>query len=297
MELDESLYAERARRAEMWSQLLRAGGPTGVSAKILNDLKIFYGGRGIWVDQANTKNIAGRRVGVTVGVLHSGSAYDDDLFDDGALYHYPNTLVPGRDASEISATKAARELQLPVFYTILNRSTGLRDVKLSWVEDQDDQSRKFLLKFGDTPPHVNNFSAAKLPFILTAPRDKEEKRTNRTKRYPKFKFDVLRYYRNAGCCVCQVSLPRLIDAAHIVDVQHNGTDDERNGLMLCANHHRAFDAQLFAIEPSSLRLSYAPSCSATFLGVTKDSLVSLPNLPHDQALAWRWERWKKKWAL
>src|SRR5215472_10558353 len=39
--------------------------------------------------------------GIAVGLLHTGSAYDDDLFEDGVIYHFPVTNRPGRrDASE-----------------------------------------------------------------------------------------------------------------------------------------------------------------------------------------------------
>src|SRR4051794_14381646 len=71
-------------------------------------LRIFYGGRGIWTDKARTGRLASH--GVTVGVLHTGRSYADDLLPDGIVYHYPRTSVPGRDEQEVRATKAAREL-------------------------------------------------------------------------------------------------------------------------------------------------------------------------------------------
>jgi len=43
-----SVQVERDRRADLWSRLIAARGPSDVSASALNDLKIFYGGRGIW---------------------------------------------------------------------------------------------------------------------------------------------------------------------------------------------------------------------------------------------------------
>src|SRR5260370_21384386 len=134
-----SLENEWTRRDELWTKLIQAGGPSAVPAAKLNELRIFYGGRGIWVDKSKTENIGGSSEGVTVGLLHSGSVYDDDLFEDGAVYHYPTTAVPRPDAAERGATKAASRLGLPVFLSISNRSTGLRDVKLAWIESSDDR--------------------------------------------------------------------------------------------------------------------------------------------------------------
>jgi putative restriction endonuclease len=57
-----------------------------------------------------------------------------------------------------------------------------------------------------------------------------------------FKTRVLTSYTNR-CAFCGVQL-KLIDAAHIVPVQHDGTDETSNGIALCALHHRAFDRNL-----------------------------------------------------
>jgi len=49
------------------------------------------------------------------------------------------------------------------------------------------------------------------------------------------------------CAVCGVQL-KLVEAAHIIPVNHdNGTDETRNGLALCTLHHKAYDQALIAI--------------------------------------------------
>jgi len=118
---------------------------------------------------------------VTVGLLHTGSSYADDLSDDGVLYHYPAT-------------------------------------------DPEDQ-----------------------PFRLV-----EERRTTRRQvearvGQPRFKFQVFERY-GSRCAVCDISAPQLLDAAHLRPKKEHGSDDPRNGLVLCASHHRALDAGLL---PSS----------------------------------------------
>jgi hypothetical protein len=94
------------------------------------------------------------RRGATVGLLHTGSSYADDLSDDGVLYHYPNTNRPkGRDLAEIEATKAAGRLGLPVFViTYPSPGSARRDVHLGWVESWDDSLETFLITFGNIQP-------------------------------------------------------------------------------------------------------------------------------------------------
>lgn len=63
----------------------------------------------------------------------------------------------------------------------------------------------------------------------------------------RFRTNVLRAY-DYRCCMCGLQL-NLLDAAHIIPVEHErGTDETKNGLSLCALHHRAFDHALVAVE-------------------------------------------------
>lgn len=49
------------------------------------------------------------------------------------------------------------------------------------------------------------------------------------------------------CAVCGIQL-KLVEAAHIIPVNHdNGTDETRNGLALCALHHKAYDQALITV--------------------------------------------------
>lgn len=62
-----------------------------------------------------------------------------------------------------------------------------------------------------------------------------------------FRKRVLTAY-SFHCAVCGIQL-RLVEAAHIVPVNHvNGTDETRNGLALCALHHKAYDQALIAVR-------------------------------------------------
>ena len=70
----------------------------------------------------------------------------------------------------------------------------------------------------------------------------------RTNNQSKFRFNVLKRY-GAKCAICNIKNKHMLDAAHIVPVDEDGTDDPRNGLVLCKNHHAAFDRNLFKINP------------------------------------------------
>jgi hypothetical protein len=292
-----SVQVERDRRADLWSRLIAARGPFDVSASVLNDLKIFYGGRGIWVDKVTTAGVGDSTNGVTVGLLHTGSAYADDLSEDSAIYHYPQTDQAGRDKAEIAATKAAATLLLPVFFISYPRPRAqTRDVKRAWVQVWDDDRKWFYVRFGEHPPSEPPPSGEpETPFIVTTPRQLMSRTSKARKRSAAFKFAVFDRYRPAECCVCGIQVAELLDAAHIVGVEHDGTDDPRNGLIFCATHHRAFDANMFAISPTDLQIvsgERRPSLDA--LGIGRVNLSTLIRLPHTDALRWRWERWKHR---
>jgi putative restriction endonuclease len=76
----------------------------------------------------------------------------------------------------------------------------------------------------------------------------------------RFRTNVLRAYDHR-CCICGLQLD-LLDAAHIIPVEHErGTDETKNGLSLCALHHRAFDHALITVQTD-----YAIECSEKSFG-------------------------------
>ena len=193
---------ERARRNAMWQVLVADPDPDDLPPARLRELGIYGGAQGVWVDAARTHKILGASSGVTVGVLHTGRHYADDLTDEGVIYHYPSTGRAGaRDTSEILATKNARWLGLPIFVVKPGRRTTTRSVARGWVEEWDDADGLFLISFGEpqpfeTPPDVGVEDL--VPFDL---HDKAHKQivTTKTARpgQTKFKFEVLRRYGRA----------------------------------------------------------------------------------------------------
>ena len=292
-----SVEDELRSRLGIWSELepLSSAGEldaAAVNAVRTSDgrIRVFYGGRGVWTDKARTSVLAAD--GVTVGVLHTGRSYADDLSGDGIVYHYPRTTVPGRDAQEVAATKAANVLGLPVFVVVQPDSTSRRVVHLGWVEDWDDAGELFLITFAASqpPPPASVEEEDDLPFLLEREAGSGRRTTAPTRPgQHRFSYRVFRRY-GTRCAVCDVSNKALLDAAHLRAYRDKGSDDPRNGLVLCATHHRAFDQRLFAIQPATHELVYRDGAGA--LGITRESLTHLPALPHAEALDWCWSRFQ-----
>jgi hypothetical protein len=114
---------ERDRRIRLWNELKSKASEVH-SASELNELRVFYGGRGIWVHKEVTGGIGSSPAGVTVGLLHTGSSYADDLHEDGVIYHYPQTSVPGRDQAEVDATQGGHAPQTACRLSSLSLQKG-----------------------------------------------------------------------------------------------------------------------------------------------------------------------------
>ncbi|GER92015.1 hypothetical protein KDW_61770 [Dictyobacter vulcani] len=284
-------------RLELWKYLSEKTGFKNVEAGVLRDIKLYGGMQGIWVDKQRTVSLA--KEGVTVSVTHSGKSYPDDWSEDGVIYDYPKTnRLSGRDESEIEATKNTFKLGIPLF-VIKHVGHSLRNIYLGHVEAWDDDLRHFLIIFDEqfpekTPVQVVREDPAEYQTFTLFHNDKSVKRTVQSRpNQQRFKFQVFKRY-GATCMVCGLNAVALLQAAHIVPKEHKGSDDPRNGLVLCANHHLAFDLSLFAIHPDTLELCAAPSIeNLQELLITVDSIHHLSCLPHIDALRWSFERWQK----
>ncbi|MFZ4380991.1 MAG: HNH endonuclease [Sandarakinorhabdus sp.] len=110
------------------------------------------------------------------------------------------------------------------------------------------------------------------------------------KRYRAFDFRkrVLTTYGHK-CAVCDIDLD-LLDAAHIVPVNAPGsTDETKNGISLCKNHHRALDDILITVGPdyriavSEHKIKDLKSRKiATYLMKFKSDLRPVIRLPADR---------------
>jgi hypothetical protein len=285
---------ERGRREVMWRRLLDAGGPAHVTPPLLREIGIYGGAQGVWVDKVRTGAVTPGGGGVTVGVLHTGRSYADDLADDCIIYHYPKTKrFRARDEAEVVATKAAGRLNLPVFViTYPTPNSSLRDVRRGWVEDWDDETTIFLISFEEPPEGAGGGPGGDDdPFDLVDLGPKRSRLATARTGQQRFKFRVFQRY-GPRCAVCDVGVPELLDAAHLRPKEEDGSDDPRNGLVFCPTHHRAFDRGLFAIEPSTLRLAFRDvGPDAERLGIRIRTIEHLKRTPHSDALRWLWKQW------
>src|SRR5262249_49056671 len=145
---------------------------------------------------------------------------------------------------------------LPVFViTPADKKQSLRRVHLGWVEDWDDDSRQFLVTFGDKPPKIASSEVENMPFDFEARPTGKRRLVSSRDSQQRFKFAVLKRY-GPRCALCDLSILPALDAAHIRSKKEHGSDDPRNGLVFCAVHHRLYDEELFAIEPKTTAIHY-----------------------------------------
>ncbi|MYX95676.1 HNH endonuclease [Streptomyces sp. SID486] len=296
-----TIEGERAWRHAVWAHLRTTNEDMNrVAPRALREFGAYGGGQGIWADVARTGAI--HKGGIAVGVLHTGAHYPDDLAEDGALYRYPKTeRGTGRDTAEIDAMKAAAQLRLPIF--VLAKPTPRskwRIVRFAWVEGWDDRSSTFLLSYEKEPPTLilSEDHSDSEPFGLTGNGSRRERRNVRVRPgQPRFKLRVFQRY-TPRCPLSGVSVPEMLEAAHLCPVAEDGTNDPRNGIPLNAALHRAYDAYLFAFHPDTLDVVTVPGGpTLDDMRITKGHLRDLPKRPHADALRWRYEEWLRRSGL
>ena len=96
------------------------------------------------------------------------------------------------------------------------------------------------------------------------------------------------------CAFCGLDIEVALDVAHIVPKAEQGADDPRNGIVLCATHHRMFYADIVGIEPDSLSVATIPGLGLDQLRISHSSLTHLQAHPHIDALRLRWTKFQSK---
>lgn len=129
----------------------------------------------------------------------------------------------------------------------------------------------------------------------------ESTRTVRTRLVQGFFRDAVLSSYNFRCAICELDLPELLSASHIIPWSKNieRRADPRNGLSLCAIHDRAFDRGLLAIGDtfdvllsSRARINSSESrLHLVALAEAEGKIISLPKRfsPDPEALAYHRE--------
>lgn len=66
------------------------------------------------------------------------------------------------------------------------------------------------------------------------------------------------------CAFCGLSFPEVLEASHVIPWSECGPArrvDPRNGILLCAVHHRLFDSGYLSVLPDYTIRSYDPDCT------------------------------------
>jgi putative restriction endonuclease len=288
----QSASGEMERRLAIWRELATSGGSTGISPRVIHDLRIHRGQQGVYRDLTITGDSSVGPAGIAVGLLHSGGSYSDELSDDGVVYHHPSTSRGSRDQREVSSLRACWDLGLPLFVVVASKVDPLlRDVRLGWIRDVDSPSGMTLILFSEGPPPSQGTKDLEdLPFKLRDSRDSRLAMSHIRPNQWRFRFDVLKRY-GPVCAACEITDARLLQAAHLCPAGEGGSDDPRNGLPLCPTHHVALDRGFIRIEPTTLSIMGVDSATdLAALGVTRPSLSQLRNRPHPRALEYLWSR-------
>ncbi|WP_162237496.1 HNH endonuclease [Arthrobacter sp. Leaf234] len=287
---DDALGLERARRARMWEELRAKGGPTEVRPQLVNELGFHSGQRGIYADKTRTVSVVSP-AGIALTFLHTGTSYDDELTETGVVYHFPQTKDKPRDRSEIEAARAAFTFGMPVFVNT-TAERGTKTVYRGYIEDFSDDLKALLVTFTNDELLPN--SAVEDPFSTTDDSLNGAAQALRATRpnQKRFAFAVLARYKER-CAVCPTAVPGLVQAAHLVPKKNKGSDDARNGLAICANHHLALDRGYWGINPQTLAIEVSrKGPGASQLGITVQTLHHLPARPHKNALEQAWRTWQ-----
>lgn len=297
--LDEAkfIFEFKQKNLDLWSEI--SGKKIHSNDFVRNEKKIHRGERGIYRDLSKTKKHSFKD-GICQSVLDTGRKYDDVLTDTHLTYYYPETSHKSRDLGEINSLKNSQKFNIPIFVVLgLGKDKTKKELRLGYVQRHNDIQRSFLISFvadlnkkvlpidDIIQPQIEDESQDQL-FVNNRERKKRIS-SSRGNNQPKFSSDVFHYYQNQ-CAVCDIKY--FLDAAHIVPVKDKGSDNKRNGIILCKNHHKAFDDGFFKINPNNFKIEIIKE-DKSVLNIKKNNLNHLINKPGKMYLEWRYKKYKR----
>ena len=190
------------------------------------------------------------------------SSYTDNPIEGSRVLY---DFLPASREFENVGLKRCAEAELPLIYFLqVKRKPNPEYVIFApvFVVGWDDGARRFLIDLSEqrpgevvSPPPVTR--QLTLPAIRTPQSPMEIREMSRSyvitmvqRRlyHARFRNAVLKAYRDR-CAVCGLRLRPLLDAAHVVpDRDPQPLIAIREGLALCATHHRAFDAHILRYD-------------------------------------------------
>ena len=102
----------------------------------------------------------------------------------------------------------------------------------------------------------------------------------------RFRNDVLKAYEST-CFLTREKIPQILEAAHIIPVQHRGDDTRGNGLCLRSDIHSLYDTGHIRLSPDgSVTLSDAVLVSPNYRTLPRH--VTVPPFVQQSCLEWRY---------
>ena len=295
------IYELKKSRINIWNKSIKKKtirNKIYITNKKNDRLNIHKGQRGIYRNLKNTK-FSMHDEGIAQSVLDTGKVYDDVLTDTHLEYHYPTTSQKTTDNGEINSLKTAAKYNVPIFIVLgLEKDSSKKEIRFGYVKDPNDQRKTVLIEFVKDKklilsPKFDEITEANenednLPLFDKNRKNDKGYSKRRENNQPKFRSDVFKYYiKNNECAVCGIKL--FLDAAHIIPVEKKGTDNKQNGIILCKNHHKAFDDNFFKIIPSTLKIEFIEDQSN--LRIKKTDIKHLVNKPANKYLEWRYKNY------
>lgn len=290
------IASETARRELMWNELQKRLSSDGMAnAEDTRAVGMYSGARGVYADKEKTRTEFAPS-GILVSMRHTGKHYDDEMTSDGMIYHFPKTQQPGHDKSDIDSLVMAHKLGMPVFLiSSPAEKPTRRQIFRGVIEAVDLNADTALITFlhDDSIPPAAEFTDDEQPFQLTD--DEVTTASRKMKIRPnqkRFAFEVVKKYPG-GCAACGIVEPSVFEAAHVHPKADRGSDDSRNGILLCANHHKMFDRNLWTIAPDGFGFIFKPGVDPIALGFKFDLLGASVVKPAQEALLARHDKWSK----
>ena len=143
----------------------------------------------------------------------------------------------------------AYEQRTPIIYFLGVEPALYEPIVPAFIYSFDPIGRNCLVGPGDLRNTVEQVIDQR-PFDSASERRYYMRETQQRAHQSIFRAAVLHAYRHR-CAVTGLTVPRLLDAAHIVEDRHEtlGQPVVPNGLPLSKIHHAAFDANLISIDP------------------------------------------------
>jgi predicted restriction endonuclease len=131
------------------------------------------------------------------------------------------------------------------------------------------------------------------PASLNDERQKKLREIVERRGQPDFRNKLIAAY-SGRCAVTGCDAVAALEAAHIVPYSGPESNHVTNGLLLRADIHTLFDLDLIGINPESKAISLAQVIKATVYAELNGKKLLLPvnatDIPNQEALAQRWER-------